>query len=97
MGKYDDLFAETTPEDSVFADKGTLDPFADPEEIVAREEQERALARILTSAHEGYLPPTVSIYGPLGPSNVGARTHGSVSVSTHRSRASSSIPGAMFV
>jgi len=66
MGKYDDLFAETTPEDSVFADKGALDPFADPEEIVTREEQERALARMVNGVHEGYLPPTVSIHGPPG-------------------------------
>ncbi|WP_331234036.1 Cdc6/Cdc18 family protein [Natronorarus salvus] len=66
MSKYDDLFDETAPENSVFADKSALDPFADPEDIVAREEQERAVARMLNGVHEGYLPPTVSIYGPPG-------------------------------
>ena len=66
MNKYDDLFEETTPDESVFADKSALDPFREPEEILAREEQERALARILTGVHEGYLPPTVSIHGPPG-------------------------------
>ncbi|WP_331233939.1 Cdc6/Cdc18 family protein [Natronorarus salvus] len=66
MGKYDELFDETTPADSVFADKGALDPFREPEEIVARDEQERQLARILGGVHEGYLPTTVSIHGPPG-------------------------------
>ena len=66
MSKYDDLFDETVPADSVFDDKGALDPLAEPEEIVARDTQERELATILNSVHEGYLPPTVSIYGPPG-------------------------------
>ncbi|WP_336343322.1 Cdc6/Cdc18 family protein [Halalkalicoccus ordinarius] len=64
--KYDDLFDETAPADSVFADKGALDPLAEPDEIIARDEQERELATILNGIHEGYLPPTVSIHGPPG-------------------------------
>lgn len=66
MNKYDELFDETAPTESVFADKGALDPLAEPDEIVAREEQERALARILNGIAEGYLPPTVSVHGPPG-------------------------------
>ncbi len=66
MSKYDDLFAETSPTDSVFADKSALDPLAPADEIVARDKQERELATILNSIHEGYLPPTVSIHGPPG-------------------------------
>ena len=66
MTKYDDLFDATAPDDSLFVDKGALDPLADPDEIHARESQERALATILNSVQEGYLPPTVSIYGPPG-------------------------------
>ncbi|MDG5761824.1 AAA family ATPase [Natronococcus sp. A-GB1] len=66
MTKYDDLFETTTPSESVFTDKRALDPLAEPEEIVAREGQERELATILNGIHEGYLPTTVSIYGPPG-------------------------------
>lgn len=66
MSKYDELFDETVPSDSVFADKGALDPLAEPEEIIAREDQERELATILNGIHEGYLPPTVSVHGPPG-------------------------------
>jgi orc1/cdc6 family replication initiation protein len=66
MTDYDDLFDETAPDDSVFADKSALDPLAEPEEILAREEQERQLATLLNGVHEGYLPTTVSIYGPPG-------------------------------
>jgi archaeal cell division control protein 6 len=66
MGKYDDLFDETAPDESVFADKGALDPLAEPDEITAREDQERQLATILNGIDEGYLPPTVSIHGPPG-------------------------------
>ena len=66
MSKYDDLFAETAPDDSVFADKGALDPLREPADIVARDTQERALATILNGVHDGYLPPTVSVYGPPG-------------------------------
>jgi archaeal cell division control protein 6 len=64
MSTYDDRFAETAPDDSLFIDKGTLDPLADPEEIVARDVQERELATILNGVYDGYLPPTASIYGP---------------------------------
>ncbi|ADJ13930.1 Cdc6/Cdc18 family protein [Halalkalicoccus jeotgali] len=66
MNKYDDLFDETTPDDSVFADKGALDPLTEPKETIARDEQEHELATILNGIHEGYLPPTVSIHGPPG-------------------------------
>nr|WP_241430219.1 AAA family ATPase [Halococcus salifodinae] len=66
MNKYDDLFDDTAPDDSVFTDKGALDPLSEPDEIVAREPQERELATLLNGVHEGYLPTTVSIYGPPG-------------------------------
>jgi cell division control protein 6 len=66
MDDYDDLFDETAPTDSVFADKGALDPLAEPDEVISREEQERRLASLLNGVHEGYLPTTVSIYGPPG-------------------------------
>ncbi|WP_436344057.1 Cdc6/Cdc18 family protein [Natronorubrum sp. FCH18a] len=66
MTKYDDLFDDTAPTNSVFLEKGALDPLAEPDEIHARESQERALATILNGIHDGYLPPTVSIYGPPG-------------------------------
>ncbi|MFC6905824.1 Cdc6/Cdc18 family protein [Halalkalicoccus tibetensis] len=66
MSKYDDLFDETAPTDSVFAQKDVLDPLAEADEIIARENQERTLATILNGVHEGYLPPTVSIHGPPG-------------------------------
>ncbi|WP_458208934.1 Cdc6/Cdc18 family protein [Haladaptatus sp. NG-SE-30] len=66
MTRYDDLFDDTTPTDSVFDDKGVLDPLAKPDKIIARDEQERQLATILNGVHEGYLPTTVSIYGPPG-------------------------------
>ena len=66
MNKYDDLFDDTALDDSVFTDKGALDPLSDPDEIVAREPQERELATLLNGVHEGYLPTTVSIYGPPG-------------------------------
>jgi archaeal cell division control protein 6 len=66
MGKYDDLFDETAPAESVFADKGRLDPLAEPEVIVGREDQEQQLATLLNGINEGYLPPTVSIHGPPG-------------------------------
>jgi archaeal cell division control protein 6 len=66
MSTYDDLFAETAPDESLFVDKGALDPLAEPTEIVARDVQERELATILNGVHDGYLPPTVSIYGPPG-------------------------------
>jgi archaeal cell division control protein 6 len=66
MSKYDDLFDETAPDASCFADTGALDPLATPAEIYARDAQERELATILNGVHDGYLPPTVSIYGPPG-------------------------------
>lgn len=66
MSRYDDLFADLVENDSVFADKSELDPLAEPEEIIPRTEQERALATILTGVTEGYLPTTVSVYGPPG-------------------------------
>lgn len=66
MTDYDNLFDETVPADSVFADKAALDPLAEPDDIVARDEQERTLARLLNGLHEGYLPTTVTIYGPPG-------------------------------
>ncbi|EMA45172.1 cell division control protein 6 [Halococcus morrhuae DSM 1307] len=66
MDKYDTLFDDTAPDDSVFTDKGALDPLGDPDEVVARDHQERELATLLTGIEEGYLPTTVSIYGPPG-------------------------------
>jgi cell division control protein 6 len=66
MTNYDNLFEETAPTDSVFTDKRALDPLAEPEEIAARTEQERTLARILNGTKDGYLPTTVTIYGPPG-------------------------------
>lgn len=66
MTDYDDLFESVAVEDSVFGDKGALDPLAEPDEIIAREDQERRLATILNGVHEGYLPTTISIYGPPG-------------------------------
>lgn len=66
MTEYDDLFEDTATSDSVFADKSALDPLAEPDEIVARESQEREIASLLQGVHEGYLPQTVSIYGPPG-------------------------------
>ncbi|MEF8825333.1 MAG: AAA family ATPase [Halapricum sp.] len=66
MTDYDDLFAETAPEDSVFAAKAALDPLADPDAIRGREAQQRQLATILNGLGEGYLPPTVTIHGPPG-------------------------------
>ncbi|MDS0475682.1 AAA family ATPase [Natrinema sp. 1APR25-10V2] len=66
MSKYDDLFDATAPTERVFANKGALDPLANPDTIHAREAQERELATILNGVHDGYLPPTVSLYGPPG-------------------------------
>lgn len=64
MSTSDDLFAETAPGDSVFAEKRALDPLASPEEIRGREPQKRQLATILNGVHDGTLPPTVAIHGP---------------------------------
>jgi hypothetical protein len=43
-------------------DKGALDPLAAPDEIIARDEEEWALATILGGVHDGYLPTTVTVY-----------------------------------
>ena len=66
MSKYDDLFEDAAPSESVFADKAALDPLAEPDDIIARETEEEQLARLLAGVDEGYLPTTVSIYGPPG-------------------------------
>ncbi|MFC6905870.1 Cdc6/Cdc18 family protein [Halalkalicoccus tibetensis] len=66
MSKYDDLFTAAANEDSVFIDKGALDPLTEPDEIIARDPKEAELASILNGVNEGYLPPTVSIHGPPG-------------------------------
>lgn len=46
MTDYDGLFAATAPDDSVFADKRALELLAEPDEVVAREEQEHQLATL---------------------------------------------------
>ena len=61
MSRYDDLFDDLAMGDSVFTEKSALDPLAEPDEIVPRPDQKRALATILTGVTEGYLPTTVSI------------------------------------
>ncbi|ELY54922.1 cell division control protein 6 [Natronococcus amylolyticus DSM 10524] len=66
MSKYDELFDEVTAEESLFREKGALDPLAEPDGIHARDAQEHELASLLAGVHEGYVPPTVSIYGPPG-------------------------------
>ncbi|KAB7514654.1 AAA family ATPase [Halosegnis rubeus] len=66
MTDYDDLFAETAPDESVFADKQALDPLQPPETIRGRDEHQRQLASMLNGVTEGYLPPTVTIHGPPG-------------------------------
>lgn len=66
MTDYDDLFDAAAPEESVFTDKAALDPLADPAEVQARKDEERKLANHLSSLHQGYLPSTVTIYGPPG-------------------------------
>lgn len=66
MTDYDDLFDDVAAADSVFADKGALDPLADPDEVIARDTEERALASILAGVHDGYLPTTMAVYGPPG-------------------------------
>jgi cell division control protein 6 len=66
MSRYDDLFEDATVENSVFADKGALDPLAEPDKLVPRDAQEEELASLLTGVQEGHLPTTVSVYGPPG-------------------------------
>ena len=66
MTDYDDLFAETAPDQAIFADKSALDPLQESDEVVARDDQQRTLAALLNGLEAGYLPATVSIYGPPG-------------------------------
>ncbi len=66
MTDYDALFDAAAPEDSVFTEKGALDPLAAPDDIRGRDAQQTQLARILSGVTEGYLPPTVTIHGPPG-------------------------------
>jgi len=66
MTDYDDLFAETAPDESVFADKQALDPLQPPDTIRGRDEHQRQIAGMLNGVTEGYLPPTVTIHGPPG-------------------------------
>jgi len=53
MTDYDDLFDDVAAADSVFADKGALDPLADPDGVVARNDQEQALVNVRSGVHEG--------------------------------------------
>ena len=66
MTEYDDFFDATRPDGSIFAETGALDPVTNPAKIIARESQERQLVTLSNGVHEGYLPTTVSIYGPPG-------------------------------
>lgn len=66
MTDYDDLFAETAPDNSVFADKQAVDPLQQPETIRGRDDHKWQLADYLHGATEGYLLPTVTIHGPPG-------------------------------
>jgi orc1/cdc6 family replication initiation protein len=66
MTDYDALFDAAAPEDSVFTEKGALDPLAAPDDIRGRDAQQTQLARILGGVTEGYLPPTLAIHGPPG-------------------------------
>ena len=66
MDKYDEVFDAVTAEESLFREKGALDPLTEPDKIHARDAQEHELASLLVGVHEGYVPPTVSIYGPPG-------------------------------
>jgi hypothetical protein len=52
MSRYDNLFSEVSADRSVFADKSTLDPLAEPGEIIPWTDQERALASILIGITE---------------------------------------------
>ena len=42
MSRYDELFEDATVENSVFADKGALDPLAEPTDVVPRTKQEKS-------------------------------------------------------
>jgi orc1/cdc6 family replication initiation protein len=66
MTDYDELFAETALDQGLFADKSALDPLQAPEEVIARDDQQRRLASLLNGIASNYLPTTVSIYGPPG-------------------------------
>jgi cell division control protein 6 len=66
MTEYDALFAETAPDGRIFADKAALDPLAEPETVMAREEQQTRLAEFLNGVHHAYLPTTIAVYGPPG-------------------------------
>ena len=61
-----DLFDDAVATDRVFADKGTLDPHGDLDEVIVHDEEERVLTSILTGVHEVYLPITVAVYGRPG-------------------------------
>lgn len=63
---YSKLFSQTAPDGQIFADKAALDPLAEPETLVAREEQQTRLAEFLNGVHQAYLPTTISVYGPPG-------------------------------
>ena len=56
MSEHDDLLEKSAPDESPFADKGTPDPLADPEQIHARDAQERDLATLL-DGHPRRLSP----------------------------------------
>jgi hypothetical protein len=60
------FFDAAAPTDSVFTEKGALDPLAAPDDIRGRETQQAQLARLLGGVTEGYLPPTVAIHGSPG-------------------------------
>lgn len=50
MSTYD-VFDEYGTDDSIFANKGALDPLAKPDEIVACADQKRRLVTILNGVH----------------------------------------------
>jgi hypothetical protein len=62
--RYDDLFDETAPNESVFGDKRALVPLTESEKAFAHDEQKRTLSRLLNGIYEGYLPTTLSVYRP---------------------------------
>ena len=63
MTDYDDLFEETAPSESVFADKRALDPLQPAEEIVAREAQQTRLAQLLNGVNEAISRPKCRFTG----------------------------------
>lgn len=48
----------------MFKEKGVFDPLREPDQVFAREDQERRLVRTLQGVNEGYLPSTVAHYSP---------------------------------